>query len=497
MRETKQMNIHQAKEQIKEAVAAYLTKDEWGNYIVPIERQRPIFLLGPPGIGKTAIMAQISEEMNINLVSYSMTHHTRQSALGLPFIAKKNFDGVVYEVSEYTMSEIIASVYEKMEETGIREGILFLDEINCVSETLTPSILQFLQYKTFGRHRIPDGWVITTAGNPPEYNRAVHEFDVAVLDRMKQMSIEPDVEAWRRYAAENRIHPSVLSYLNLKKADFYRIETTVSGMSFVTARGWEDLSEMLTLYEKNGFRVNEELVGQYLKNSRVAKEFEVFYHLFIKYRDYYQVDRILDGEIPEEILNRVKSSAYDERLSLVELMADSLAGSMQDVLEQDQRLRELETIIKKAAGQQECSSAEFLRREAAHTEHKARAGRKNVYSVLKLHTLLENCARKLENPAEGLEAVKKTVREYRSSLRDEAGRVSDRLTNVFEFCRLAFGTESQEMLILVTELTVNRYSAGFIGRYGNAEYDTNSRKLMLDDRRQGLLAEAEKLIDKE
>ena len=54
-------------------------------------------------------------------------------------------------MSEYTMSEIIASVYEMMEKSGKKEGILFLDEINCVSETLAPSMLQFLQYKTFGK----------------------------------------------------------------------------------------------------------------------------------------------------------------------------------------------------------------------------------------------------------------------------------------------------------------------------------------------------------
>ena len=52
-------------------------------------------------------------------------------------------------VTEYTMSEIIASVYETMERTGCREGILFRDEINCVSETLAPTMLQFLQNKTF------------------------------------------------------------------------------------------------------------------------------------------------------------------------------------------------------------------------------------------------------------------------------------------------------------------------------------------------------------
>ena len=64
------------------------------------------------------------------------------------------------------MSEIIASVYNRIENDGAKEGILFLDEINCVSETLAPSMLQFLQYKIFGTHRVPDGWIVVTAGNP-------------------------------------------------------------------------------------------------------------------------------------------------------------------------------------------------------------------------------------------------------------------------------------------------------------------------------------------
>ena len=173
------MNIREAKQQIKNAMVAYFTKDEFGNYRLPAARQRPVFLLGAPGIGKTAIMEQIAQELEVGFVSYSMTHHTRQSALGLPFIATKTYGGVEYQVSEYTMSEIIASVYEAMESTGRPEGILFLDEINCVSETLTPAMLQFLQYKVFGRHAVPDGWIVVTAGNPPEYNRTAHDFDIA------------------------------------------------------------------------------------------------------------------------------------------------------------------------------------------------------------------------------------------------------------------------------------------------------------------------------
>ena len=79
---------------------------------------------GPPGIGKMAIMEQIASELGVGLVSYSMTHHTRQSALGLPFIVRKTYGGREYDVSEYTMSEIIASVYDLMEDAGVKEGML-------------------------------------------------------------------------------------------------------------------------------------------------------------------------------------------------------------------------------------------------------------------------------------------------------------------------------------------------------------------------------------
>ena len=276
------MNIKQAKEYIKDSVKLYLKKDEDGEYRIPVVRQRPIFLLGAPGIGKTAVMEQIAQELGIAIVSYSMTHHTRQSALGLPFIAHKEYEGLAYDVSEYTMSEIIASIYDVMRESGIREGILFLDEINCVSETLAPSMLQFLQYKTFGRHKIPEGWVIVTAGNPPEYNKSVREFDIVTLDRMKILEVEADYEVWKEYAKEKNLHTAIVNYLDLKKEDFYLVETTVRGKSYITARGWEDLSAMMLLYEEEGMKVEESLVEQYIRNPRVVKEFSAYYDLYQK-----------------------------------------------------------------------------------------------------------------------------------------------------------------------------------------------------------------------
>ena len=78
------MNIKRAKEEIKDTIAAYLLKDEFGEYKIPAIRQRPVLLIGPPGVGKTQIMEQIARECEIGLVAYTITHHTRQSAVGLP-----------------------------------------------------------------------------------------------------------------------------------------------------------------------------------------------------------------------------------------------------------------------------------------------------------------------------------------------------------------------------------------------------------------------------
>ena len=327
------MNIGKAKEEIRKTVEIYLDKGKNGGYSIPMMKQRPLFLIGAPGIGKTAVVEQVATELGIGFVSYSMTHHTRQSAIGLPYIEKRNYVEKEVRFSEYSVSEIIASVYDAVKLGGHKEGILFLDEINCVSETLFPALLQFLQYKSFGNHRLPEGWVIVTAGNPPCYNRFVREFDIAVLDRIKIIRVEESLEAWMPYAHANNIHGAILTFLELEPSCFYFIETDEEGPRYVTARGWEDLSLAMGLYEKKGFDVDSVLIGQYLTDPDIAGKFETFYHLYDGCRERYSVEEILSGKVGEKLLTRAKDASFDERLAVLELLYDRLTTDFSYVLE--------------------------------------------------------------------------------------------------------------------------------------------------------------------
>ena len=172
------MNIKDAKNEIIHTLAAYLKKDGNGAYTYPLVRQRPILLIGPPGIGKTAVMEQVAAECRVGLVAYTITHHTRQSAVGLPKIVTRNYGGMEIDITEYTMSEIIASVYEYMEQTGKKEGILFIDEIHRFNKSQQDYLLPFVE----------DG-TVTLIGATTE--NPYFEVNNALLSRSRIFELKP------------------------------------------------------------------------------------------------------------------------------------------------------------------------------------------------------------------------------------------------------------------------------------------------------------------
>ena len=498
------MNIKQAKEEIKHTVQAYLSKDAFGEYKIPAVRQRPVLLIGPPGIGKTQIMEQIARECEIGLVAYTITHHTRQSAVGLPFIKEEQYDGKTYSVTEYTMSEIIASVYRKIEEGGRKEGILFIDEINCVSETLAPTMLQFLQCKTFGNQAVPEGWIIAAAGNPPEYNKSVRDFDMVTLDRVRCMNIEADLGVWKEYAREKRLNSAILSYLELRPKNFYRVEADVDGLQFVTARGWEDLSNLMDVYEELGIPVDEEIIHEFLRHEDVAEDVSAYFDLYKKYQDDYGIAEILEGKVKPSVYARIDQAAFDERLSVVNLLLDGVSN----VFYQIQREREItdawydflkeyrqklknslqakgifETILaEKTASDEQNEKQQFV--------SKAQSDR-----ARSLNEKLKECAKKIV--AEETINIEETALfalakepfdaqcEKLQSLENQG---IETLEHAFTFMEQAF-SEGQEMVVFVTELTITPEIAVFLSEHRIERYETYKNQLLIGTKRAEILSE--------
>ena len=491
------MNIKRAKEEIQGAIEAYLMKDAYGEYLIPAVRQRPILLMGPPGIGKTQIMEQIARECGIGLVAYTITHHTRQSAVGLPFIQTKEYGGKSYSVTEYTMSEIIASVYDKMEQTGLKEGILFIDEINCVSETLAPTMLQFLQCKTFGNQKVPEGWIIVAAGNPPEYNKSVRDFDVVTLDRIKKIDVEENYEVWKEYAYQAEIHPAILSYLELRKDHFYRMETTVDGRMFATARGWEDLSEFIKAYERLGRKVDREVVYQYIQHWKIAKDFANYLELYGKYKKDYGLEKILEGKYSKDTLEKLGYASFDERFSVVGMLIGKLNEMFRDYVRKDQFVTTLYGYLKqymesgslKDLLQQAAEEYEQLRRE----EKLDKAGDHMWQQVVSWLEGLKLCsASEHLDKGEEQQMVRERFGEetaLREEITEKAGAALD---HAFDFLEAAFG-DSQEMVVFVTELNTGYYSIRYLKENDCDKYYMYNKRLLFDEQQEAVLAQLEEI----
>lgn len=503
------MDIATAKQQIKYAVKAYLHRNDAGMHSIAQVHQRPIFLMGAPGIGKTAIIEQIAQELQIGMVSYSMTHHTRQSALGLPQIVHREFGSREYDVSEYTMSEIIGAVYDYADTTGEQQGILFLDEVNCVSETLYPSMLQFLQFKKFGQHALPDDWVIVCAGNPPEYNRSVHDFDIVTLDRLREIDVEPDYAVWSRYATEKGLHPAVTTFLQAKPDCFYKVESKPGGgKHFVTARGWEDLAEVIALYEEIDAPRDDVLFAQFLRDEDIASQFSVYYRLFEKYRSDYQIGNILGGTASPEVIDRAKQAELDERVALLGLILDALSAQCAKTLDQEQLALSLRDELRLAkpkllggAAVEEAlmsplreREAELGRKTAAGTVTQAFVRGEQLFAR-KMREIANACvAKHTEEGPEAFETVNTTYRIEVDAIGPLVAQAQDEIENAIEFIEMCFG-DNREMLMFLAELSTRTATAQFISHYGSDAYYKRSDELKVDDARERLTAHVRELGD--
>jgi len=467
------MNIMQAKNEIKNTVLIYLKKDKAGDYLIPIQRQRPVFLLGAPGIGKTEIIGQVCAELKIGFINYTITHHTRQSAIGLPSINIKSYNGESFNITNYTMSEIIAEVYEAIEKQGYKEGILFIDEINCVSESLAPAMLDLLQNKKFGPHRIPSGWVLVTAGNPSEYNKSAREFDMVTADRIKLIEVESDFETWKKYAYKNLFSEDILSYLSYKPSSLFKSEKSSEGLHFVTPRGWEDLSIALKNYNEENLEVNFDLIIQYVQHPEIARDFYRYYLIYKKYKQEYDINLILSGKFKQEI-SRFKKAKFDEKLAIIEVLLSAInqkAKTNLNIFDANRYLK----IFLKSLNDSNYSLAANKEIERLKTENKTKnittdenIINKIVINILEKFTVLND-----------FNEINNQIKELAEKNLKEIDNIGDYIKNSLNFVNQSLG-EGQEMVAILVNILTSENIVRVLSMVKVTEFNDLNSRLLID-----------------
>lgn len=269
-------------------------------------------------------------------------------------------------------------------------------------------------------------------------------------------TVDSDFDAWKEYAYKAGVHPSIITFLEIKKGDFYKVESTVDGKSFVTAREWDDLSQMIILYEKNKIKVDEKLIRQYLQNGKIAKDFAVYYDLFNKYRSDYQVEKILEGKAPTDIKKRAKDAKFDERLSLMGLILEAITGTVKQSMIMDQVIRKDMEVLRKFRADSISSKKapselleSYIDKEQDALDKGKKAGSISALDqqIIKKHiSCLENQKTLVIDETDGNGAfivLKKNFDNMVKELKTESDATKKKMNNVFKFLEDAYG-EGQE-----------------------------------------------------
>ncbi|MDE6517127.1 MAG: ATPase, partial [Acetatifactor sp.] len=279
---------------------------------------------------------------------------------------------------------------------------------------------------------------------------------------------------------------------------------------------------------EESLKVDETLVGQYIRNERIVKEFTAYYDLYQKYKKDYRIQEILEGRPTVQAIARARGAAFDERLSLVGMLLDRMLADMQEIMEQAAYLTDTRALLLAVKNM----AAEDVRSEqvAAYMEQLEEKKRSQMFALDRAGSLSKEERRKHKRVLQFLEQARKAVvlgdsglgspvqevsgrrdawygENYQgerafalvrsryeaavSAMKRETERVQGELHHLFVFAQEAFG-EGNEMLILVTELTVSSAGAGFIAAFGSPDYQRFSQDLMLSERQsriQGQIAE--------
>ena len=201
-----------------------------------IRKQRPIFLWGPPGIGKSDIVEQIGRSMNALVIDVRLSLWEPTDIKGIPYFDPTVGKMVWAQPSELPDAEM-ASKYENI--------ILFLDEMNSAAPAVQAAAYQLILNRKVGTYKLPDNVMIVAAGNRESDKGVTYRMPAPLANRFVHLEMQVSFNDWFQWAVDNGIHQDVVGYLQFSKKDLYDFDPKASTRSFATPRSWAFVSELI------------------------------------------------------------------------------------------------------------------------------------------------------------------------------------------------------------------------------------------------------------
>jgi hypothetical protein len=200
------------------------------------DKKRPLFLWGPPGIGKSEVVAQITEDLGGFMIDLRLGQMDPTDIRGIPFF-NKEIGKMDWAPPIDLPDEELANKYPIV--------VLFMDEMNSAAPAVQAAAYQLVLNRRIGKYFLPDNVVLIAAGNRESDKGVTYRMPTPLANRFVHVEMKPDFHAWHEWAVKSNEHKDVVGYLSFAKQDLYDFDSKSSSRAFATPRSWHFVSELL------------------------------------------------------------------------------------------------------------------------------------------------------------------------------------------------------------------------------------------------------------
>jgi hypothetical protein len=198
--------------------------------------KRPLFIWGPPGIGKSEVVADVTKELGGHMIDLRMAQMEPTDIRGIPYF-NKDLNKMDWAAPVDLPDEELASQFPIV--------VLFLDEMNSASPAVQAAGYQLILNRRVGKYVLPDNVVIVAAGNRDSDKGVTYRMPMPLANRFLHLEMRADFTSWQTWAVNKGIHKDVVGYLSFAKQDLNEFDSKSSSRAFATPRSWCFVSDLL------------------------------------------------------------------------------------------------------------------------------------------------------------------------------------------------------------------------------------------------------------